>query len=54
MSRSLTHGHSDMMADFRVVLDIIGAVGFVLIIVLAIGAIPMIPDLIRYLRLKNM
>ena len=32
----------------------IGIVGVVLIVLLLLGAIPMIPDLYRYLKIKNM
>jgi hypothetical protein len=46
--------HSELMSNLRVVLDVVGAIGIVLIVILLIAALPMIPDFIRYMRLKNM
>ena len=38
----------------RIVLEVIGAIGVVLIVIVLLGALPMIPDLRRYLRIRRM
>jgi len=54
LADAVADNNSGIMSGFRVVLDVVGAIGIVLIVILLIAALPMIPDFMRYMKLKNM
>jgi hypothetical protein len=54
LAQTFADNHPDLVSSCRIILDVVGAIGVVLIVILIIAALPMIPDFIRYLRLKNM
>jgi hypothetical protein len=54
LAQTAAENQSTLGSTFQIIVDVVGVIGLILIVVLIIGALPMIPDFLRYLRLKNM
>jgi hypothetical protein len=54
LAQSFADSHPDLMCTWQVIFDIAGVIGLIVIVLLILGALSMLPDFFRYLRLSSM
>jgi len=54
VAQTFSQDHPDLAGTCQIIVDVVGVIGIIIIVILIIGALPMIPDFIRYLKLKSM
>jgi hypothetical protein len=54
LAQTFSQDHPDLAATCQIIIDVVGVIGVIIIVIMIIAALPMIPDFIRYLKLKSM
>jgi hypothetical protein len=54
LAQTFAESHPDLMCTWQVIFDIAGVIGLIVILLVIIGALSMIPDLFRYMKLSSM
>ncbi len=54
LAQTFAESHPDLMCAWQTIFDIAGVIGLIVIVLLIIGALSMLPDFFRYLRLSSM
>jgi hypothetical protein len=54
LAQTLADSQSNWAAAWQVIFDLAAVLGFLLILLIIVGALSMLPDFFRYLKLSNM